>query len=155
MRLGVITAIMLMVASGGAWLAFDQDKVSEVAEIDIADGRMLYSENCAACHGADLSGQPDWRTPGVDGRLPAPPHDDSGHTWHHGDGILFSYTKLGGKALMAEKGVDFDSGMPGFGDRLSDQQIRNILAYIRSTWPERIRQVQAGRSKSEMENGED
>ena len=154
MRLGVITAIMLMVASGGAWLAFGQDKVSEVAEIDIADGRMLYSENCAACHGADLSGQPDWRTPGADGRLPAPPHDDSGHTWHHGDGILFSYTKLGGKALMAEKGVDFDSGMPGFGDRLSDQQIRNILAYIRSTWPERIRQVQAGRSKSEMENGE-
>lgn len=154
MRLGVITAIMLMVASGGAWLAFGQGKVSEVAKIDIADGRMLYSENCAACHGADLSGQPDWRTPGADGRLPAPPHDDSGHTWHHGDGILFRYTKLGGKALMAEKGVDFDSGMPGFGDRLSDQQIRNILAYIRSTWPERIRQVQAGRSKSEMENGE-
>ncbi|MDO8276710.1 MAG: hypothetical protein Q7T63_01135 [Burkholderiaceae bacterium] len=24
-----------------------------------------------------------WRSPGADGRTPAPPHDETGHTWHH------------------------------------------------------------------------
>lgn len=121
----------------------------------IAEGRALYTQYCAACHGAELEGQPDWRTPGEDGRLPAPPHDASGHTWHHSDSLLFDYTKFGGAAVLARQGVTFDSGMPGFGDQLSDRQIENILDYIRSTWPDRIRQVQAERTKSEMQKGTD
>ncbi|WP_245189088.1 c-type cytochrome [Mameliella alba] len=122
---------------------------------DLAEGEALYADTCAACHGAELEGQPEWRTPGPDGRLPAPPHDETGHTWHHSDRVLFRYTKLGGKAFMARQGMEFDSGMPAFGDQLSDQQIRNILAFIRSTWPERARQVQAERSKTDTENGDD
>lgn len=124
-----------------------------VAE-DVVAGERLYAENCSSCHGADLEGQPDWRTPGPDGRLPAPPHDESGHTWHHGDGMLFSYTKLGGKAALARRGVKFDSGMPGFADTLSDRQIRDILAYIRSTWPDRQREVQAARTAAEHLEGD-
>jgi mono/diheme cytochrome c family protein len=62
---------------------------------------------------------------------------------------LFDYTKLGGKAALARQGVDFKSGMPGFGDQLSDAQIWNILAYIKSTWPNRQREVQAERSAAE------
>ena len=54
-----------------------------------ADPASLYAENCASCHGAKLEGQPDWRSPGPDGVMPAPPHDRTGHTWHHGDGMLF------------------------------------------------------------------
>ena len=54
---------------------------------DIAQGEDLYREYCAACHGADLEGQPDWRSAGPDGVLPAPPHDETGHTWHHPDGV--------------------------------------------------------------------
>jgi mono/diheme cytochrome c family protein len=83
--------------------------------------------------------------------LPAPPHDETGHTWHHADSVLFDYTKLGGKAALAERGVDFASGMPGFGDQLSDPQIWNVLAYIKSTWPDRQRAVQTERSTAGSE----
>ena len=118
-------------------------------DVDIIAGAALYEESCAACHGANLEGQANWRSPGEDGRLPAPPHDETGHTWHHGDQVLFEYTKLGGRALMESQGMEFDSGMPGFGDQLSDQEIWNILGYIKSTWPERIQEMQAVRTEGE------
>ncbi|SPH18253.1 Cytochrome c6 [Defluviimonas aquaemixtae] len=116
---------------------------------DVAEGERLYADFCASCHGADLEGQPDWRSVDADGRLPAPPHDKTGHTWHHGDGLLFAYTKLGGKAVMEAQGLDFDSGMPAFADELTDQEIRNVLAFIKSTWPERQRELQAVRTEAE------
>jgi Cytochrome c, mono- and diheme variants len=113
---------------------------------DIARGERLYAENCASCHGADLEGQPDWREPGPDGVLPAPPHDETGHTWHHDTALLFDYVKQGGAAALAARGVsDFASGMPGFGGTLDDAEILDILGYIRSTWPERMQAVQAAR----------
>jgi len=114
--------------------------------VDLVAGKAHYAETCAACHGANLEGQDNWRSPGADGRLPAPPHDETGHTWHHADQILFDYTKLGGREVMAAQGMEFDSGMPGFGDQLSDQEIWNILGYIKSTWPEDIRDMQAART---------
>ncbi|MGK7755947.1 c-type cytochrome [Roseovarius sp. C03] len=82
---------------------------------------------------------------------PHPPHDETGHTWHHPDSILFDYTKLGGKKTLAKQGVDFQSGMPGFGNELTDAQIWNILAFIKSTWPDRQREVQAARSEAEQQ----
>ncbi len=115
-----------------------------------AEGRALYAQYCASCHGANLEGQPDWQSPGPDGLFPAPPHDESGHSWHHGDGLLTDYIRLGGRAALARQGVEFDSGMPGFGDQLNDQQIAAILAFIKSTWSERIRAVQAERTKLEQ-----
>nr|WP_235824005.1 cytochrome c [Falsiruegeria mediterranea] len=118
-------------------------------DVDFTAGQTLYVENCASCHGASLEGQENWQSPGEDGRLPAPPHDETGHTWHHGDQVLFEYTKLGGRALMAAQGMEFDSGMPGFGDQLSDQEIWNILGYIKSTWPDRIQEMQAVRTEGE------
>lgn len=123
--------------------------------VDIVAGQALYADNCAACHGANLEGQGDWRRPGPDGRLPAPPHDETGHTWHHGDALLFAYTKQGGRALMASQGMDFDSGMPGFAGQLSDQDIWNILGFIKSTWPARIQEMQAARTEGErLQRGE-
>lgn len=121
----------------------------ELDNREILAGRILYAENCAACHGANLEGQPDWRSQGEDGVLPAPPHDVSGHTWHHDNAMLFDYTKIGGKAALAAMGVvDFNSGMPGFKGVISDDAIWNILAYIRSTWPEKARDVQASRNQA-------
>jgi mono/diheme cytochrome c family protein len=114
---------------------------------DLVAGRSLYAETCAACHGADLEGQPDWRTPDEDGVLPAPPHDATGHTWHHDNALLFDYTKLGGKAALDARGIDdFNSGMPAFGEVLSDEDIWDILAYIKSTWPPREQAAQASRN---------
>jgi len=113
----------------------------------LAAGETLYAENCASCHGADLEGQPDWQSPGDDGILPAPPHDASGHTWHHSNVQNFDYVKLGGAELVKRLGVKgFESGMPAFGDTLSDEEIWNILAYIHDQWPEEIRELQASRN---------
>ncbi len=122
---------------------------------DTEAGAVLYAENCASCHGANLEGEPNWRSQKEDGTLPAPPHDRTGHTWHHGgDALLFNYTKLGGQAALAASGVEgFASGMPGFGDQLSDQEIWDILAFIKSTWPERMRETQAVRTEGEQMQG--
>jgi mono/diheme cytochrome c family protein len=109
-------------------------------------GAALYQQNCASCHGAELQGQPDWRSPGPDGRLPAPPHDATGHTWHHGDDILFRITRDGTAAVV---GGGYESDMPGFGDSLRDAEIRAILDYIKSTWPERERAYQRERPQQE------
>jgi len=119
----------------------------ELDDRDMTNGQTLYSEQCASCHGASLEGQPDWRTPDEDGVLPAPPHDETGHTWHHDNQLLFEYTRLGGEEALAARGVTgFASGMPGFGDALTDDDIWDILTYIRSTWPDRVQQIQAGRN---------
>ena len=106
---------------------------------DLAQGARLYDEHCAACHGADLEGEPNWRQRRADGTLPAPPHDASGHTWHHPDQQLFDITKFGTAALV---GGDYKSNMLGFGEVLSDDEIWAVLAYIRSRWPEEIQRRQ-------------
>lgn len=105
----------------------------------LALGRKLYAANCAACHGQSLEGQPDWKRRLDNGRMPAPPHDHNGHTWHHSDQDLFTITKLGVGAVVP----DYQSDMPGFADMLSDAEIAAVLAYIKSTWPERERGFQA------------
>jgi S-disulfanyl-L-cysteine oxidoreductase SoxD len=106
----------------------------------VAVGKVVYDTYCAACHGAALEGQPDWRQRRADGRLPAPPHDASGHTWHHADRELFEITKYG---LQRFAGPDYQSDMPAYDGILTDEQIRSVIVYIKSTWPERIRERQA------------
>lgn len=112
-------------------------------------GRALYLEYCAACHGENLEGQTDWQTVDSDGALPAPPHDRTGHTWHHGDGLLMDYILLGGKQALATRGVAFESGMPGFEGTLSEAEAAQILDYIKSTWSERMRAFQEERTAAE------
>lgn len=106
---------------------------------EIALGQELYAADCASCHGADLEGQPDWKRRLDNGRMPAPPHDETGHTWHHADQQLFTITKLGVSAIVP----GYESDMPAFEDVLTDEQIRAVLAYIKSSWPERQRSFQA------------
>lgn len=111
---------------------------TDSAMVDV--GRRVYREACAACHGANLEGQPRWRDKLPGGRLPAPPHDVSGHTWHHPDPVLFTITKKGPAAYPEGYLTD----MPAFADRLTDEEIAAVIAFIKSTWPEDIlrRQLQ-------------
>jgi len=104
----------------------------------VARGKVVYDEQCARCHGANQEGQPDWRHRLPNGRMPAPPHDPTGHTWHHSDKQLFDMTKVGPGALVP----GYQSDMPGFKDKLSDADIWAVLSFIESTWPADIRAKQ-------------
>jgi len=109
------------------------------AQSDLLTGERLYQENCASCHGANLEGQPDWRSRVPNGRLRAPPHDVSGHTWHHTDRVLVDIVKRRTAAIV---GDGYESDMPGFGELLTDDEIVAIIDYIKGTWPDRNRSSQ-------------
>lgn len=105
----------------------------------VALGAEVYRNYCAACHGTDLEGQADWRARKPDGRLPAPPHDESGHTWHHPDEVLFRITRDGVSALIP----GYESDMPAYAGVLEDEEIWAVIAYLKSRWPQRFRDAQA------------
>jgi len=101
-------------------------------------GERIYAQQCAACHGAKGEGQADWRDRGADGLLPAPPHDPSGHTWHHPDEQLFAITKQGLAQLINQP--DYRTAMPIYSGVLSDDEIVAVLSWIKAQWPPEIRQ---------------
>ncbi len=111
----------------------------------VSEGENIYRIECASCHGAKLEGQPDWRTRRPDGKLPAPPHDATGHTWHHPTELLASIIKLGMVPPNAPEG--YVSDMPGFRSKLDDRQILAVLAYIETQWPPEIKASRAERLK--------
>lgn len=102
----------------------------------VAQGQALYERYCASCHGAKLEGQPEWRKRKADGRLPAPPHDDSGHTWHHAEEQLLRIMKNGLKPPDAPEG--YASDMPAFAGTLSDGELVAVLSFIESRWSARV-----------------
>ena len=103
-------------------------------------GKSLYAAHCALCHGSRLEGQPRWRERDAAGRLPAPPHDASGHTWHHPDDLLFRITKYG--VAKAANLKDYDSAMPAYEGILSDREIVAVLSWIKAQWPPEVRRHQ-------------
>ncbi|WP_435891193.1 c-type cytochrome [Meridianimarinicoccus marinus] len=127
-------------AAGFFWSGTSRDQASAIHVADLSRGQAIYAEACASCHGADLEGQPDWRSPGPDGRLPAPPHDETGHTWHHPDRVLLDITMRGTAAVV---GGGYESNMPGFADGYSEGELRDVLEWIKTQWPERERAHQA------------
>lgn len=131
---GVMSWIFLVTFVSGGALA-GSGLIPYEDQAAVAEGKILYQENCASCHGIDLKGEPDWRSPGSDGLMPAPPHDGDGHTWHHPDTLLFLITKYGTAAVV---GNNYKSNMAGYDGVLSDEQIFSTLAYIKSTWPARV-----------------
>lgn len=128
----VLVALWVVTRSDdGGGLQADPEDTAQVAL-----GREVYAAQCASCHGAKLEGQPNWKERRPDGKLPAPPHDASGHTWHHPDTQLFEITKRGTAALV---GDGYQTDMREFGSLLSDDEIWAVLAYIKSAWPPEIR----------------
>ena len=101
-------------------------------------GEKVYLEQCASCHGVNLEGQVGWQDTMVDGMRLAPPHDKSGHTWHHPDEMLFNLTKYGFKAMIND---DYKVSMPVYDGVLSDEEIIASLSYIKSTWPDEVIEI--------------
>ena len=101
-------------------------------------GSVLYVQHCASCHGQNLGGQADWHQRDQDGYLPAPPHDETGHTWHHSDQDLFEMTKYGVGTFAGE---GYKTRMPIYQDTLADSEILAVLSFIKSRWPTEVIQI--------------
>lgn len=153
----IAVAALLIAAAVAALLYFTFYQQKPAFYIDPTDqqlvsrGQAIYAQYCAACHGAKLEGQPDWRTRLANGRLPAPPHDETGHTWHHPDIVLFDIVKHGlVPGRTAPPGHESD--MPAYSNILSDTEIAAVLAYIKSTWPKEVREIQQDLSLRHQHN---
>ncbi len=144
-RLGAIfftgTVLFLFGAIGVALLSGENPAADPDNAQQVARGKAIYDRDCASCHGARLEGQPNWQKKLPGGRMPTPPHDASGHTWHHPDAVLFGITKHG---LVPGKYAPpgYQSDMPAYATTLGDDEIWAVLAYIKSSWPREIRKAQ-------------
>ena len=129
----VIVAAALIASSTGSAAQPKSDSPQQMAE-----GEEIYQTYCAECHGVTGEGEyPDAPLdPGPDGLMGAPPHDETGHTWHHADAQLIQRIKQGGN-------FDGFKPMPGFDDTLTDAEIEAVLAYIKTLWTEEQREIQA------------
>lgn len=98
----------------------------------------MYAANCASCHGGPTGGD----------MMDYPPrHNANGHTWHHADCELTQVIRDGAspmtemmRSMMAPPDAPL---MQAFKDRLSDEEIEAVLAYIKTLWTPRQRDIQA------------
>lgn len=116
--LGVIVAIagIGLLTGGLAWL-LDVPSAPRGA----SRGERIYYALCASCHG--VTGRGSWRA----ALFLVRPGDltDSAHLQASSDQYLFDLVKTGGAPIGRP-------GMPAFGAALSDEQIREVVQYIRS-----------------------
>lgn len=135
--------VLLVAVASAAWLLREHLWQPEPALLQpddpavLALGERVYAAHCAACHGAQLEGQPNWRERDARGLLPAPPHDASGHTWHHPDEQLLAIVRDGLPRVIGQP--DYRTSMPAYGGVLSDAEIVAVLSWIKSRWPADIR----------------
>ena len=128
----VITVLVLSACSSSTGdadpITTEQPTVTISTTPVARSGQEVFSSICSACHGLRGQGQPDWHIPKEDGTLPAPPLNGDGHTWHHGDGLLYRIVRDGGK--LQEDPVllpSFKSAMPAFGAQLSHEEIVAVI----------------------------
>lgn len=150
-----VLALLLAVVAGGVALVLWRGSApvgllrpDEVAVV--SRGLAVYTQHCVQCHGAQLQGQPNWRARDAAGLLPAPPHDRSGHTWHHTGEVLFNITKHGPQRYA---GADYKSAMPAYAGVLSDEDIVAVLSYIKATWPPDVRKLHDGLEAAQARPG--
>jgi mono/diheme cytochrome c family protein len=137
----LVLAALMFTAAVAAWLFWPRPLTIDHSDSAlVARGAPLYQQHCASCHGARLEGQPDWTSRNEKGRLPAPPHDDSGHSWHHDDEVLFEVTKFG---ITKHAPPGYQSDMPAFGKTMTDDEIVATLAYIKSRWSPAVHEKRA------------
>lgn len=142
--LGVVTLLVLAACS-------TQDDAPAARPDDdarLAQGAAVYAQYCASCHGAEGEGQrPDAPLQKDEtGRFPAPPHDETGHTWHHDDDLLIEIVRDGGM------GDENFYEMPAFGAALDDTEIEAVLAFIKTLWTDEQRAAQQARTEAARES---
>ena len=135
----LLTALLAVAVLGaGGWIGYSrwvpEPDPLELPPEAVARGEGLFQKNCAVCHGvkgvaenpAEIRGG---AKPG--GGYWAPALNGTAHVWHHAPDVLFRIVKEGSPVP--------DSPMRGWNGRMNDEEIRSVLAYLRSLWPETVR----------------
>ncbi len=135
--LALLVVPVLAGASGGAANA-------NSAPPEVAQGRQLYEQYCAACHGWQGEGAANWKKPDEKGEMPPPPHDETGHTWRHSDAMLFKMIAEGWRHPFNKSDR---LTMPAFGKSLTDQEIAAVIEYLKTLWTNEQREYQATESQ--------
>ena len=90
----------------------------------------MFQQYCAVCHGKQAEGAPHWQKAGPDGKYPPPPLNGTAHTWHHPTKVLVDVIKNGTQRI--------GGNMPPWKDKLTDEQIRDIIAWFQAKWSDDI-----------------
>ncbi|MBI2113767.1 MAG: c-type cytochrome [candidate division NC10 bacterium] len=92
-------------------------------QANIANGKEKYLEHCASCHGKEGKGD----GPDAKDLNPKPRNHTDGNVMNRlRDNYLFTVVKNGGQA------VGKSDQMPGWGNILSDQDITDVIAFVRT-----------------------
>ena len=108
-------------------------KAMVIRELDsekVQRGKIVYQTNCANCHGQNGESKPDWRKVGPDGKYPPPPLNGDAHTWHHSTDTLTKTIREGSPPEIGN--------MPGWGNKLTDEEISDVIVWITSIWPAEV-----------------
>jgi mono/diheme cytochrome c family protein len=110
---------------------------------EIERGQRLYGIYCLECHQAGGEGEPPIplgiRHPDY---IVAMPLNESSHAWHHDDNNLV-HTILRGNQRSRLR-------MPVYEEVLSERDARDLVAYIKTFWSDRILECQGPRHMSCM-----
>lgn len=137
---GLLAGAAVVAALAGVfWAAFPPVVGPRPALPDAvaARGQRIYAASCQACHGGPVGGA----------MMDYPPkHNASGHTWHHPDCELLEVITTGSgpmtrmmREMMAPPGAPT---MPAWREKLSDDEIDAVLAYIKTMWTPEQREIQ-------------
>lgn len=134
----VIAAIAMITGAGFVSTGIAWSPVSGEAQA-LSRGALVYAGTCAGCHGVNLEGRTVHRQSGTQVWPSAPPLDGTGHAWQHSDAQLAGIVAHG----MGAAAQGNSSSMPAFAEQLSPDEIRAVLAYVKSRWPISLRVHQA------------
>ncbi len=96
----------------------------------VLQGKVLFLNHCASCHGEAAESTPDWRKTDANGNYPPPPLNGTAHAWHHPLAIL--------EQTIATGGIPLGGVMPGFASTLNEDEARATIAYFQDFWPDEI-----------------
>ncbi len=114
-HLGAILLVALVVAGVVA--------LASAQQANLANGKGKYLEHCASCHGKEGKGD----GPDAKDLDPKPRNHTDGNVMNRlRDNYLFTVVKNGGQA------VGKSDQMPGWGNILSDQDITDVIAFVRT-----------------------
>jgi mono/diheme cytochrome c family protein len=117
-------------AATGRWYSTEQ----------VTQGRQLFAQYCAACHGEKAEATDQWKTPDAQGNYPPPPLNGSAHAWHHPLSVL--------DVVIRDGGAPVGGVMPAWGSVLNSEQRISIIAGFQHYWSDDIYETWLVRERS-------